>query len=169
LVEERPRFRVEVLGERERDAFSCGSPELDRYFARLVTQDVRRRLSNCFVAVEVTTLDIAGFYTISAASIALPDLPPALTKKLPRYPMLPAVRVGRLGIDLRYRGIGLGGALLADAIERSLRAEVAAFAVLVDAKDDAAVAFYEHHGFERLTSQLRTLFLPLATARKAAT
>jgi ribosomal protein S18 acetylase RimI-like enzyme len=72
-------------------------------------------------------------------------------------------------VDTRFRGKGLGGALLADAIARSLAAEVAAFAVLVDAKDATAVAFYEHHGFEKLESHPRTLFLALATAAKAFT
>ena len=90
-----------------------------------------------------------------------------VTKKLPRSPSLPAIRIGRLAIDLRFQGQGLGGALLADATARGLRAEAAAFAVLVDAKNDAAVAFYEHHGFQRLASQPRSLFLAIATAGKA--
>jgi ribosomal protein S18 acetylase RimI-like enzyme len=96
----------------------------------------------------------------------MPDLPEVVLKKLPRYPSLPAIRVGRLAVDLTFQGKGLGGALLADAAARGLRAEAAAFAVLVDAKDEAAVAFYEHHGFQRLASQPRSLFLALATAEK---
>ncbi|MEO7036675.1 MAG: GNAT family N-acetyltransferase [Polyangiaceae bacterium] len=90
-----------------------------------------------------------------------------MTKKLPRYPSLPAIRVGRLAIALSFQGKGLGGALLADAATRGLRAEAAAFAVLVDAKDDAAIAFYEHLGFQRLASQPQSLFLVLATAGRA--
>jgi ribosomal protein S18 acetylase RimI-like enzyme len=86
---------------------------------------------------------------------------------MPRYPSLPAIRVGRLAVDQRFQGKGLGAALLADAAVRGLRAEAAAFAMLVDAKDDAAVSFYEHHGFQRLTSHPRSLFLALATAEKA--
>ena len=99
------------------------------------------------------------------ASVA--DLPEVVIKKLPRYPSLPAIRVGRLAIDLKFQGKGLGGALLADAAARGLRAEAAAFAMLVAAKDDAAVAFYEHHGFVRLATRPRSLFLALATAGKA--
>jgi len=76
----------------------------------------------------------------------------------------PAIRVGRLAVDLRFRGRGLDGALLADAATRGLQAEAAAFALLVDAKEDDAVAFYEHHGFQRLVGQPRSLFLALATA-----
>ena len=97
----------------------------------------------------------------------MPDLPEVVARKLPRYPSLPAVRVGRLAIDLRFQGRGLGGALLADAAARGLRAEAAAFAMLVDAKSEHVVRFYEHHGFQKLASQPRSLFLALETAEKA--
>ena len=95
-----------------------------------------------------------------------PELPPEVTRRLPRYPTLPAVRIGRLAVDLKFRGRGLGAALLADAVRRVLLAPPAALALLVDAKDDRAVAFYLHHGFQPFASQPRTLFLPLATAEK---
>ena len=149
-------FRVEVLAEHDRTGFVCGEEALDRYLKTQVTQDVRRHITNCFVAVEATTGVVAGFYTIAATSIATPDLP-----------TLPAVRVGRLAVDQRYRGRGLGGALLMDAANRALRSEVAAYAMVVDAKNGQAVIFYEHHGFQRFESQPGTLFLPLATAAKA--
>ena len=90
-------------------------------------------MTNCFVAVETETTVVAGFFTIAAASIPTPDLPEVVTKKLPRYPSLPAIRVGRLAVDKRFRGRGLGGALLADAAARGLASEVAAYAMLVDA------------------------------------
>jgi GNAT superfamily N-acetyltransferase len=163
----KPRFVVEVLSAHDRSAFSCGTETLDRYFKTQVTQDVRRHVTHCFVAVDAATGTVAGYYTLAAASIPTPELPEAVTRKLPRYPSLPAIRVGRLAVDLRFRAAGLGGALLADAAARGLQADVAAFAMLVDAKDEAAVAFYEHHGFQRLVSQPRSLFLALATAEKA--
>ena len=163
----KPPFVIELLANHEREKFASGSGPLDRYWKSQVTQDVRRHVTNCFVAVEVETGIIAGYYTLAAASIPTPDLPEVVIKRLPRYPSLPAIRVGRLAIDLRFQGKGLGSALLADAAARGLRAEAAAFAMLVDAKDADAVAFYEHHGFERLASQPRSLFLALATAAKA--
>ena len=160
-------FSIEPLGdEHDRGAFSCGEEALDRYFKTQVTQDIRRRVSNCFVAVEASTGAVAGFYTMASASIPTPDLPAILTKKLPRYPTLPAVRIGRLAVEVRFRGRGLGGGLLADAVARALTAAAASYALLVDAKNDEAIAFYEHHKFERFASQSRTLFLPLATAEK---
>ncbi len=163
-----PPFRLEVLAEHhDRKAFACGEPALDRYFQTQVTQDIRRHITNCFVAVDASTDTIAGFYTLAATSIATPDLPPEVTKRLPRYPTLPGVRVGRLAVDERYKRKGLGGALLLDAASRALQSEVAAYALLVDGKNDQAVAFHEYLGFQRFVNQPRTLFLPLATAKKA--
>jgi ribosomal protein S18 acetylase RimI-like enzyme len=162
-----PPFKIQLLGNHDRTGFSCGVQALDRYFKTQVGQDVRRRVTSCFVAVDAETGMVAGFYTIAAASIPMSDLPQAVARKLPRYPSVPAIRVGRLAVDLRFRSRGLGGALLADAAARAINAQVAAFAMIVDAKDDAAVAFYEHHGFRRLTSLPRCLFLALATAENA--
>ncbi len=160
-------FLLEPLGEQhERSLFCCGEDVLDRYFQTQVTQDIRRRVANCFVAVETATRHIAAYYTICAASIPLADLPPDETKRLPRYPTVPAVRIGRLAVDQRFQGRGLGAALLADAASRTLHADAAAFTLLVDAENDQAVAFYQRFGFRVLASQPRTLFLPLATAQK---
>jgi GNAT superfamily N-acetyltransferase len=117
--------------------------------------------------VEIATGEVAAYYTLSAASIPLIDLPAEETKSLPRYPTLPAVRIGRLAVDERFRRRGLGAAILADAGHRTMRADAAAFAILVDAKDDRAVAFYRHQEFRLVAGQTRTLFLPIATMRKA--
>jgi GNAT superfamily N-acetyltransferase len=163
----KPRFAVEPLSGHDRNGFSCGQRALDEYFRTRVTQDIRRHLTHCFVAVEAAQAIVAGYYTLAAASIPIMELPEATIKRLPRYPSLPAIRVGRLAVDLRFRGIGLGGALLADAAARGLRGDAAAFAMLVDAKDHAAASFYEHHGFQRLASQPLSLFLALGTAEKA--
>ena len=160
-------FRLEALSEtHDRAHFSCGQQPLDRYIRTQATQDIRRRVSTCFVAVDADTCDLAAYYTLAAASIPTPDLPTEITKKLPRYPTLPAVRIGRLAVDMRFQGRGLGGALLADALRRVLAAPPAAFALLVDAKDDKAVAFYRRYWFAPLVGQPRTLFLSVATAEK---
>jgi len=160
-------FRLEALGGgHERSSFQCGEDALDRYFQTQVTQGIRRRIAHCFVAVEAVSSHVAAYYTISAASIPLVDLPPEETKRLPRYPSVPAVRIGRLAVERKFQGRGLGGALVADAASRTLKADAAAFTLLVDAKNDQAVAFYQRFGFGVLASQPRTLFLPLATAQK---
>jgi ribosomal protein S18 acetylase RimI-like enzyme len=161
-------FRMEPLGSgHDRSTFRCGEEALDRYLQTQATQDIRRRMANCFVAIEMDTDLIAGYYTLSSASIPIVDLPPEYTKRLPRYPTLPAVRIGRLAVDQRFQGRGLGAALLADAAHRAMHADVAAFTLLVDAKNEQAVAFYKRHGFRPLVSLPMTLFLPLATTQKA--
>jgi ribosomal protein S18 acetylase RimI-like enzyme len=161
-------FRLAPLGaEHDRGSFHCGEDALDRYFQTQATQDIRRRIANCFVAVDVVNGQVAAYYTIAAASILLVELPPEDAKRLPRYPTLPAVRIGRLAVDQRFQGRGLGGALLVDATRRSIQSPPAVYALLVDAKNDQAVAFYQRYGFRALASQPRTLFLPLATAQKA--
>ena len=159
------RFRIEALAPRhERSAFDCGVEPLNRYFHQQVSQDIRRRVTACFVAVAEGSGEIAGYYTLASASVALAELPEDVAKKLPRYPTVPAVRMGRLAIARAFAGQGLGATLLADALARSLRAEIPAFALIVDAKDEQAAAFYRHHGFLALQSDPLTLFLPLATA-----
>ena len=160
-------FHLEALESRhDRSTFASGEAQLDRYFQTQVTQDIRRRIANCFVAVEVATRQVAAYYTIASASVSTPDLPPDDAKRLPRYPTMPAVRIGRLAVDRRYQWRGLGKALLADAAMKAMTAAPASFALLVDAKDDQAVAFYKHHGFRQLGGLPRVLFLPLATAEK---
>jgi GNAT superfamily N-acetyltransferase len=155
-------FRLEVLAPgHSREGFSCGVEALDFYLARQATQDLRRRASACYVAVEPKTGKLAGYYTLAAGGVPLTDLPEALAKRLPRYPSVPVARVGRLAVDQAFHGQKLGGALLADAAIRAARSEVAVFALVVDAKDDAAEAFYLHHGVERFGNQARQLIVSL--------
>ncbi|MBS4097466.1 MAG: GNAT family N-acetyltransferase [Sulfuricella sp.] len=155
-------FRLAPLDAmHDRAAFDSGSEPLNRYLREVVGQDVRRRVAACFVALAEGNR-IAGYYTLASASVLLVDLPASTGKKLPRYPTVPAVRMGRLAVDQAFKGQGLGGALLADALDRAARAEIAAYALLVDAKDEAAAAFYRHHGFVALPDSPLNLFLPLA-------
>jgi ribosomal protein S18 acetylase RimI-like enzyme len=158
-------FRIGALDvAHDRTAFNCESEPLNRYLREHVNQDIRRRVAACFVAL-ADDQRIAGYYTLALASLLLNDLPASIGKKLPRYPTVPAVRMGRLAVDRAFKGKGLGGAMLADALDRAARSEIAAFAVIVDAKDESAAAFYRHHGLIALPES-RTLFLPLATVQR---
>ena len=121
-----------------------------------------------FVAVSIAAQDVAGYYTLTATSIALSSFSPEIVKKLPRYPVVPAVLLGRLAVARHYQGQGLGGILLADALRRTSRAEFGVFAMVVDAKDEAAQRFYEHHGFTLLAGEARRLCLPIAAAQKVS-
>lgn len=159
-------YRIETLGQHDRTGFSCGVGPLDRYFREQVTQDVRRRVTACYVAVEIGTGAVAGYYTLAAAGIPLGEMPESLTKRLPRYPSVPVARLGRLAVDQAHRGLQLGAALLWDAASRAARSDVAVFALVVDAKDDQAEAFYRHHGFAAFGSLPRQLILSLAKVSK---
>ena len=141
---------IEPLGPgHDRSTFSCGEPALDLYLREQAGQDARRRVAAPFAASS-DGVKVLGFYTLSATSIQLTDVPAALAKKLPRYPRLPATLLGRLATDLSARGVGLGRLLLVDAIIRAVRSEIASFALVLDAKDESAAAFYERESFIRL-------------------
>ncbi len=162
-------FRLEALDARhDRTGFACGVATLDAYLRTQATQDVRRRASACYVAVEDGIEKLAGYYTLAAGGVPLTDLPETMTKALPRYPSVPVARVGRLAVDSAFQGRKLGGALLADAALRALRSEIAVFALVVDAKNDAAVAFYRHHGFEDYGAKPRQLIVPLGRFARVA-
>lgn len=160
-------FAIAPLGEEhDRNDFKCGVAALDRYLQTQVGQDVRRHIANCFVVSPAESMTIAGYYTLSAASIAIGDLSDEVARRLPRYPVIPAARIGRLAIDRRFQGRGLGAALLYDAVDRALHSDAAIFAILVDAKDNKAAMFYAHHGFTPFKSHPDTLYLPIGTVKR---
>jgi GNAT superfamily N-acetyltransferase len=155
-------FVIEPLTpDHHRAEFTCGVDALDRYFRQQAGQDVRRRATACFVAFEVATGKIAGYYTLCAGGILLSEMPGELARRLPRYPSVPVARLGRLAVAHAYHGHKLGGALLWDAVDRATRSEVAVYALVVDAKDEQAEGFYRHHGFVAFGSIPRSLILPL--------
>ena len=164
-------FAVEALERRhDRSRFDCGSEPLDRYIRERASQDARRRMARVFVAVPDGGAEAAGFYTLSAASIARGALPEETARRLPRYPV-PAALLGRLAVDRRFGRRGLGTSLLADALRRVARVgeTLAVYAAVVDAKDERAQAFYERFGFVRLPDAGRRPFLPMAAVARLPT
>jgi hypothetical protein len=100
------RFTFAPLGpSQDRANFSCGVAALDRYIRELATQDIRRRISNCFVAVDMAG-ELAGYYTLAATSLPLPELAPGHARRLPRYTAFPACLVGRLAVGQAFRRWG---------------------------------------------------------------
>ena len=157
--------RVELLGaQHNRSSFTCGISALDDYFQNQAGQDARRSVTRVYVAVDDITGAIVGFYTLSATSIAWLDIPEHLARKLPRYP-IPAALIGRLAVDRRSHKRNFGKYLLFNALNRivALAQQIALFAVVVDAKDNAAASFYVRYGFQPLSNRGLRLLLPLAT------
>lgn len=164
-----PDYQIEPLGpSHDRSAFCSGVTELDEYFHRQAGQDAKRRVAAPFVLVD-TSGAILGYYTLSGYGIRLDALPSTISKRLPRYPLIPATLLGRLAVSSAARGRSLGRFLLMDALHRSWRntADVASVGVVVDALDDAARSFYLHHEFIPLLDHPDRLFLAMATIEKA--
>jgi len=157
-------YAIEPLNQQHnRSDFCCGVEALDRYLREQAGQDMRRRIAAPFVLHDLNAKRIAGYYTLAATAISLEQLPPELAKRLPAYPLLPATLLGRLAVDERYQGQKLGTFLLFDALRRSLTSEIASMAVVVDAKNEKASAFYEYHQFIPFTEQTRRKYLPMTT------
>jgi GNAT superfamily N-acetyltransferase len=164
------RFRFEQLGsQHDRRAFDCGVEVLNRYLQQQASQDIRNKVATVLVMVDSSSDSIAGFYTLSAASVSLESLPEEVKKRLPRYPVQPAILLGRLAVDRRYQGQGLGELLLFNALRRCLLLsnELAAMSVLVDAKNDRARRFYERYGFVRLADDERRLMIPMRIVKRS--
>jgi GNAT superfamily N-acetyltransferase len=158
--------RIEALGpQHDRTSFRSGIDALDRYFHTQAGQEARKNIAAPFVLV-LPDAAIGGYYTLSATAVKLTEFPPSVARRLPRYPLIPATLLGRLAVDVRYRGKGYGRFLLADALHRAVRSEIASFAVVVDAKDDAARRFYERESFLPLVDQPMRLYRPTADIAK---
>ena len=163
------RYRSELLSSlHKRKSFLCGVEALDRYIHQQAGQDYRRGLAVPYVLTEISTGALVGYYTLSALSILPASLPAERTERLPRYDALPAILLGRLAVDLRHRGQGVGQLLLLDALARSLAIsqEIGALAVVVQAKDEAARAFYGRHGFLPFADHADRLYTLMATIAK---
>ncbi len=151
--------------------FRCGHKSLDDYIRRYASQDVRRNVARVFVATpENEPQRPAGFFTLSAGSVSCSSLPATLASKLPRYPV-PVALVGRLAVDQEFQGKGLGSILLADACQKVSQASavLAVAGIIVDAKDDGAISFYEHFGFVPLQGQADRMLLPASVFLRIAT
>ena len=151
----------------DRAGFSCGVAELDEYLKRFASQQRKRGISSVFVLVDSAEPSVVlGYYTLSAAEVDAAELRDVDRKKLPRYPV-PCFRMGRLACRADRHGQGLGKLLIACAVERCLlaRQQVAAYALIVDAKDEHAAAFYRHYGFARSADTPLALYLALGPAR----
>jgi GNAT superfamily N-acetyltransferase len=159
---------IEPLGKHDRAAFSCGVTSLDDWFRLRAGQDEKRNVARVFVAIDDRGR-IVGFYSLSSFTLAISDLPPRHAKRLPRYDAIPAALVGRLARDEKVRGEGVGDLLLADAIRRVIGAarSLAVFAIVAEAIDEKAAAFYRDFGFTSFPSRPLRLLMPASEAAEA--
>lgn len=160
-------FIIEPLNpaKHRRDEFDCGVAVLNDFLHTRARKEMEAGTSACFVIVpETDPRVIAGYYTLSAATIVRTVLPESMTKKLPLYTELPASLLGRLARDLRFKGQKIGDRLMVSMMQRAVKTakEVASWAIVTDPKDQQARKFYEGFGFQPLNAE--RLFLPMKQA-----
>ncbi len=148
----------------KRGEFNCGIELLNNYIKKQASQDVKRKLSTCFVLTDEDNV-VFGYYTLSNAGISKKNIPEKLQKRLPEsYSQLPVTLLGRLAVDSRKKGMGFGEFLLLDALKRSnyVSKIVGSIAVVVDPIDKQAIQFYLKYGFILLPDSGK-MFLSLKT------
>lgn len=154
---------IELLSRgHNRESFDCGEERLNDYIHKQASQDMKKHMAAVYVAMpRINPSQVIGFYTLSAAQVIFSDLPNEVAKSLPRYPNVPAYRIGRLAVDKEHQGRGVGAMLLMDALFRCLNKEIPVVAVIVDAKNDHATSFYKKYGFIQFPDQPLKLFIPM--------
>lgn len=162
---------IELLNSKKHDrsSFTCGVDSLDDYIKTRASQELKKRVSTPYVLTDSPELQVLGYYCLSSYSIASTELDESIAKKLPRYPLLPAIMLGRLAVDSGYQGKGYGDLLVADALKRSLELskQLASLAVVVDAINQGAAIFYQRHGFIEFPDDPMKLYLSVETIEKS--
>jgi len=151
--------------DHEKSQFSCGELLLDNYLKNLASQDLKRKLSVPFVLTEQNSVTVIGYYTLSNNSIPLNIIPAQFTKHFPKsYTSIPTTLLGRLAVDKKFRGKGLGEYLLVDALRKSyeISKTIGSVAVVADPLNKKAEAFYAKYGFIKLPDSGK-MFLSMTT------
>ena len=160
---------IELLSKKhKKKEFECGKETLDDYIHKQAGQDVKRKLSACFVWEDIQSGYIQGYYTLANSSIPLNIIPERWRKKLPpSYSSIPTTLLGRLAVDKRFQGKGIGQILLVDALKKSyeISEDIGSFAVVVDPLDREAETFYEKFGFIKLPDSGK-MFIAMRTLKE---
>lgn len=155
------------LGNHDKTSFSCGEDAIDEWFRKQAGQDVKRGYSSVFVAVtEERSEKVIGFYSLSAASVNLSKLPEEYVKWLPRYPEIPAVRLGRLAVHKNFQGNGMGRILLFNGLKRCCTSDIAWAFFLVDCKNQGVRTFYRKFYFESFLDNNLMMWMQRKQAEK---
>lgn len=163
------KYIVKPLEKENRAAFQCGEEALDKYFHERASRDMRNRLSAVFIVVhQDAPQTIVGFFTLSSQQIVCDTLPEELRKETGRYKSVGITLLGRMAVAKEFQNQKLGRLVLFAALYEAWKAtsHVASFAVVVDAKTENVVPFYEKYGFRRLGAN--RLMLPMKTIEDLA-
>lgn len=163
------KYYIEQLDKsHSKKSFNSGEDSLDKYLQKQATQDKKRNLSAVYVLLEGQNSTVLGYYTLCSSSVLIDSIPSEISKKLPRYPLIPVTLLGRLAIDIKLQGQGLGELLLTDALLRAgrLSTELGSMAVMVDSLSSRASDFYENFGFQKFIDNTNKLFLPMSIIKQ---
>lgn len=156
-------MKIQLLEKNHiRKNFTCEEESLNHYIRKQVSQDIRKRLATCFVAIDKEQ-NVIGYYTLSSESLGREFIPEKYMKQVPKNYNAPVILLGRLARDISARGTGFGEFLLLDALFRSYDLSVksiGAMAVVAEPINEKAVAFYKNYGFEQLPDSEK-MFLPM--------
>jgi len=169
MIDDNKKYVIAPLEKKhDKRKFNCGIDVLNQYLKTQAGQDVKKNVAVTYVLTTPTSEKVLGYYTLSSIGIFPGELPDELIRRLPRYPVLPGILLGRLAVDNSYQGTGIGLYILIDALKRSLIVsnQIGIVAVIVDAKNEKAATFYEHFGFIKLPENNNRLFLPISTIQK---
>lgn len=172
MIQQPVHYRIELLEKKHcRHSFCCGVESLDTYFHKQASQDLKKHIATPWVLISDQHENPMGYYTLSALSLLADDFPQEITKKLSKHPLLPSTLIGRLAVDQQHQGKNLGELLLMNALKRAFdqTKKIGSMAVIVEAKNEAAIAFYKRYGFIQFPCHLSKLFLSMATIEKLYT
>ncbi|CDG56079.1 N-acetyltransferase GCN5 [Vreelandella aquamarina] len=153
----------EKLGEHhDISEFDCGRPSLNDFLKLRALKNARRRATVTYVVCYESGDQVAGYISLATGAVMRQSAPKRMQRNMPTE--IPVVVLGRLAVDQRCQGIGLGADLLAEAVDRALAAaeHVAVRALLVHALDEEAAAFYKRHGFIETPFDPMVLMLSLS-------
>jgi GNAT superfamily N-acetyltransferase len=141
------------------DDFACGVDSLDDWLKRRARSNQVSGASRTYVVAEGT--QVVGYYCLASGALALNDAPALVRRNMPDP--VPVAILGRLSIHQGWQGLGVGVALLQDAVLRALHASeiLGIRGLLVHALTAEAKDFYEHHGFAASPTQPMTFILSL--------
>ena len=158
-------MKIQLLEKtHNRENFTCEENSLTEYIRKQVSQDIRKRLATCFVAVD-DVQDVIGYYTLTSESLGRELIPDKHLKQVPKNYNAPVILLGRLARDIKAKGTGLGEHLLLDALFKSYKLSnesIGAMAIIAEPINDKAIRFYNKYGFEQLPDSEK-MFLPMKT------
>lgn len=157
-----------LMKRHNRGDFSCGKKSLDDYLQSRASQDMKRNLAAVFILEGESVDDIAGFYALSSLSIEAGDLTELSAKGLPTARPVPCTLLGQFAIHEKWKGQGVGNWLLGHVLQNVTNhaKNVGSFALIVDAVDNDAHAYWQYCGFIPFPNTPNRLFLPMKTIKK---